>query len=539
MTVPPHVSFTQYAFPVTGGTARRTLPDRLSDVVNVLDWGADPTYSSDSTAAIRAAIAYGASVGNHTVYFPPGNYLIGDPPLSMGQGPGAMMWFVGAGKDATRLRGNYSSSTSREGSYLVQRTGPYDRIWGMTVQNDSVLPYTGAFLDPWGADYLDEAVDCRFVGIIAYEVSWGWITYDYPNHWGSVTYGHGIRNCEFICSAAIPRADAASYLPPAGSTGVGTGCGRMSGCIVKGFDVGIALAGYGLAVFGNHISQCNVGIDMQQDYRRSGLSYMSGCSVFSNVIERCNTGLYFRGLGGTYAAANAIIGNGGVPNSAPIQNMSWNAATHVVTVQTPAAHNIAGPTATIWLDQVNPSAWTPDGSGTQRVTATITDATHFAYAGPSAQPPTFVSGSWNRALTGPEIQVRAPNAATMRANVCASNPTGLSVSFDAGTRGFESAFMAMRGPNGWNPPAHYDPNFWGGGNGDGYTTSTEFINCGTTNQPPVAWMQYADIGRGAYQGRSYDIVDAQPTAIGGIVSGGGGNNHYKIYFNGTNWIRMA
>src|SRR5262249_36515339 len=62
----------------TGGPIRRTMPDRLSDVINVLDWGADPTFTKDSTSAIRAAIAhmYNTSTKGGTVYFPPGRYKV-------------------------------------------------------------------------------------------------------------------------------------------------------------------------------------------------------------------------------------------------------------------------------------------------------------------------------------------------------------------------------------------------------------------------------------------------------------------------------
>jgi hypothetical protein len=57
----------------TGSTTARSLADRFSEVVNVLDFGADPTGTSDSTAAILLAVAALPSGG--TIYFPAGTYL--------------------------------------------------------------------------------------------------------------------------------------------------------------------------------------------------------------------------------------------------------------------------------------------------------------------------------------------------------------------------------------------------------------------------------------------------------------------------------
>jgi hypothetical protein len=59
----------------TGSTTARSLPDRFADVVNVLDFGADPTGTNPCAYAINAAIASIASTGGK-VYLPAGTYLI-------------------------------------------------------------------------------------------------------------------------------------------------------------------------------------------------------------------------------------------------------------------------------------------------------------------------------------------------------------------------------------------------------------------------------------------------------------------------------
>jgi hypothetical protein len=57
----------------TGSTTSRTLANRFADVVNVLDFGADPTGVVDCTAAFQAA-ANVAGTGN-PIFVPSGNYL--------------------------------------------------------------------------------------------------------------------------------------------------------------------------------------------------------------------------------------------------------------------------------------------------------------------------------------------------------------------------------------------------------------------------------------------------------------------------------
>ena len=54
----------------------RSLLSRLQDTVSVLDFGADPTGTNDSTTAIQNAINAAASLGNMYVLFPYGNYRL-------------------------------------------------------------------------------------------------------------------------------------------------------------------------------------------------------------------------------------------------------------------------------------------------------------------------------------------------------------------------------------------------------------------------------------------------------------------------------
>src|SRR4051812_1724955 len=69
-------SFTSFAFPAAGTSTPRTMPDRLSEIKNVLDYGADPTGGADSTAAIQAAVNWTSGANRGTIYFPLGNYKV-------------------------------------------------------------------------------------------------------------------------------------------------------------------------------------------------------------------------------------------------------------------------------------------------------------------------------------------------------------------------------------------------------------------------------------------------------------------------------
>jgi len=63
-----------------GGTTERSFITRFGDIVNVLDYGADATGATDSTAAIQAALD--AAAGG-TTYFPAGTYIVNSANLEV------------------------------------------------------------------------------------------------------------------------------------------------------------------------------------------------------------------------------------------------------------------------------------------------------------------------------------------------------------------------------------------------------------------------------------------------------------------------
>lgn len=71
-----NVKFTTFAFTATGEPTARTMPDRLADIKNVLDFGADPTGVADSQPAIQAAVNWTSGTNRGTIFFPTGRYTL-------------------------------------------------------------------------------------------------------------------------------------------------------------------------------------------------------------------------------------------------------------------------------------------------------------------------------------------------------------------------------------------------------------------------------------------------------------------------------
>jgi hypothetical protein len=71
-------TFTDFRFPATGAPTRRTMPDRLADIINVKDYGAysDGTHPNETTTAIQAAVNAALANLGGVVFFPPGNFLV-------------------------------------------------------------------------------------------------------------------------------------------------------------------------------------------------------------------------------------------------------------------------------------------------------------------------------------------------------------------------------------------------------------------------------------------------------------------------------
>lgn len=97
----------------SGSTTARTLSARFGERVNVLDFGADPTGTSDSTAAI--ALAAAALPNGGVIYFPAGTYL-----KDANQTGFTNIYFEGEHRTRTIIRARVQATTT---STLLISTG--------------------------------------------------------------------------------------------------------------------------------------------------------------------------------------------------------------------------------------------------------------------------------------------------------------------------------------------------------------------------------------------------------------------------------
>tara|TARA_R110000868_G_scaffold213091_1_gene462978 strand:+ start:17 stop:2041 length:2025 start_codon:yes stop_codon:yes gene_type:complete len=115
-----NAEFVQYDPPYTGGVAI-TVENKLAQTVSVIDFGADPTGTADSTAALQAATNTGKAV-----FFPAGTYKM----LSTVNYTGTVVWLGVGGEsiirnDSTVLNVTSGDNSSIDNLYLENITAPY------------------------------------------------------------------------------------------------------------------------------------------------------------------------------------------------------------------------------------------------------------------------------------------------------------------------------------------------------------------------------------------------------------------------------
>jgi hypothetical protein len=665
--------FTTYAYPASPVTYQgynltpRTKPDRLIDFVNVKDWGATGDGVTDDTPFINNAIDYAYQLGStyahgSIIFFPPGNYYIGSPPLFCDRdyrvkppGHQAPIYYIGAGRDVTTIFGNHYTGNPIDsdnnsfllvcGRYTNQGNGTVVGFRDLSIFNFSTKAMSGA-LDVEASGNRFHLQNVHLKGFVAY------------NH-SANSFGNCMRDCLVECSRPITAANAATrsplfdfnkITPPTGgsgdrtyisnysiSIGAGLGQGSAINCQFVGFDVGIALSQISMAIIGCSFSRCSIGI-LPSFYTGSDRGsqdqfgnnhpdpgrwfYVNGLHLCSNRVDRCTWGISMAMAAG-FVAANAITGKRSGDQAVaspydpvPIQSMYWDPTTHQVTVTTGQVHNInlgGNPKLQLaWYPQA--STWTKDPYGF--VTVTGGSKTTFTYAGPSTRPGSFSSGTWNYPLEYALCLIGGISMTMIVANAI-DEAEASSASFSltqlptAGWVGYDNSVWAMRGAHGWtgafgdngsfdfkmcgmaganNNPSQFVtfnqlpgvgmPN--AGGSSQSATEGLEFTVTDATEQRNfggivgayltlsadanqntttltfasvpaeiIAGMKvYASGPDYVYSNATVQSKDATHVYIlpgtiknipagTSILFGGGGSNHYKIRYDGSNWIRVG
>lgn len=131
--------FTAYPFRSSGipvmcpgpNACERTRPDRISDIKNVIEFGADPTGLTDSWAAIQAAYDWTVSNNRSTVYFPPGGTYLVSQSINM-SGQNEDQRIIGYGATIT---GNFPDAIIKRASLIDSGSNTFHIIEGLTIIN--------------------------------------------------------------------------------------------------------------------------------------------------------------------------------------------------------------------------------------------------------------------------------------------------------------------------------------------------------------------------------------------------------------------
>lgn len=273
--------FTAFAFPASGSNqVNRTMPDRISDVHNVKDYGAKGDGVTDDWAAITSAFTLG---GNTTLlFFPPGTYYVSQP-LNFGdinsintnvslQGVGPLSVITGNFADYVIKRGA-NTSGGEEGSHTIS---------DLAVTNTNAAG--GAIR--WGLNTgaaLRNLLITANLGINTASIDAG----------GSITSQEtSIENCIF--SPGSNPTNSIAIMSVAN--------GQIANCSIIGFQTGAMVWGQqGEQMFtGCRFELCQTGIAGGQD-PTLGSPGNSGYYVLGCYFKNCGTALDFSASSGCFA----------------------------------------------------------------------------------------------------------------------------------------------------------------------------------------------------------------------------------------------
>lgn len=259
--------FSTFAFPATGAPTPRTMPDRLAEIHNVMDFDAKGDGSTIDTAAIQAAADAASSAGGGTVYFPLGTYKT-DAPITYNTASLSIR-FRGEG-NGTNVTGNFNGfifdrhlgSPSNTASVVFEK---------MNINNSNTGTSSGAIRL---GSTTQAAI--RDIGVS------GFVCITTEDAAGVSSQNIFLENVKF------------QGLAVTNSKGlVIGGSGEVAGCDFIGSDIGAVIYGSGLHMAGNRCERCNTGYQFGCDSAGTD----QGASGFScnGSMEGNTTSIYFKG----------------------------------------------------------------------------------------------------------------------------------------------------------------------------------------------------------------------------------------------------
>jgi hypothetical protein len=317
--------FTSFAFQATGEPTARTMPDRLAEIKNVLDFGADPTGASDSSTAIQNAVNWTTGANRGTIYFPLGAYQV-NKPITFNYNGNLSICFRGE-TNGSFIFGNVNGYIFDRSLVTPNNTTGMRIFEKLNIQNANTSANTGAIR--MGSTDGGCVRDCVLRGFNAVT------TED--------SVGNSSRNILFQ-NVKVTGAQ----VPGCGGFIIG-GSGAMTGCGFTSCDVAVRLYGGGFCMSGNRIERCNTAYLLGLDSGGNNLG-LSGFSLTSGSTEGNWTAIDFGGIcTGFLISSIGMLGHD-KSNAGMVPNLQDSQYGIIVRANNAQAGVFSGLTGSQWFD---------------------------------------------------------------------------------------------------------------------------------------------------------------------------------------------
>jgi hypothetical protein len=525
------------------------MPERLSDTINVKDWGARGNNSANDAAAIQAAIDYALSTAGGTkpsggiVFFPPGIYRTYGTAINVGSNsdPYAKVILRGSGGSDSMFSQNCKIDGNVNGYILSKGNRTYDalqRVERIDIGNGNTTPGSGC-VKLTGNNVAVERGYMGGMNCIDASAANGCTISD--------IYGNGKDH---------PTGPGTPY----GKSAYGVGIYMGNGCVVNScrfqgdFWCAFAISGTGACLLGGSSEVLNMSVRL--GWSPAGETPAIGCLVQGLQTEDNTIGIELYNAIGCVVQGNFITGDvstwgGSGGPAATVSAASYNPADGYITA---TSNNHGLPTTAVnepLFLSASPSFYAP---GTFSF-VTYVDSNHFKYfVGTGLSAPAFSSGSWQYALLA-GLRFRKASGCTIMSNYLSSQAGLGAVDFDFGSSETPSGNVHS------NNVFINNGSFYGLDNKAGFLPPTNtknlaawhFIQAGNTPitgnslgqaTTLVGLMSYSDLPgqsgvtqSGPIEGQEYIISNCtNATSFGVAATYGVGGAHAKVRFNGTTWV---
>ncbi len=511
--------FKTWAFPATGGSASRTLPDRLAEIHSVKDFGATGLgFPNDDLGAIMDAIDWQTSnTFRGVIYFPPGEYYVSAPidfdaTFSPVQTTGLFVSFLGE-MGRSVIIGDFADYVLRRGVEGPTRsTGPWS-IDKLTIINS----HAGGGGIRFGSTQIAAIRDCDITADIAIN----------DDNTDSFIDGGNINGAfELI----IENCNLRPYNTLAtGSIGIyKCSDGPVTNCTFVGFDTGMCTASGqgGAAIQGCYFEGNNYGFrpghGVEAHATSAGGNFVvEGCHFKNNgvAITGSGSGIY-RGIY-IEAATGSISGN-------PQYGIRCPAGR--------SAASFSGISIDGDFQQYGVSLVGGEGLRHFGTFAAI-GSTNSVSSQNWELPPTAMTSRFTAINKADVFTVGALPAATATISTISWSSGTVSVFFTPGVDSDPTGRTAYLTVSGVTPSA-YNGAFTGTFVDNFHLTYPLVSNPGSSGSGAsmsIFFVASSDGITNAYEGETYNVRDANTATWGDPVTAGGGSNHVKVRFTPAAW----